>query len=132
MRLRVRYAETDQMGVVHHANYLIWFEAARTEFIRELGFPYARIEEEGFLLPVLEVNCLYKQPARYDDLIEIRVFPTSLSGVRVSFAYQCKREDGAVIVEGETKHAWLNKAWRPVSIERELPDLYLKLKELLK
>jgi acyl-CoA thioester hydrolase len=105
-RVRVRYAETDQMGVVYHANYLIWFEVGRVEFIRQLGLDYKSMEqEEGALIAVVEATARYKAPARYDDELVVR---TSLSSMRsgvIRFKYVVVRAvDEAVLCEGETVH----------------------------
>ncbi len=105
-RVRVRYAETDQMGVVYHANYLIWFEVGRVEFIRQMGLDYRSMEqEEGALIAVVEARARYKAPARYDDELIVR---THLAGVRggiVRFTYAVLRAgDEAVLCEGETTH----------------------------
>ena len=108
--LRVRYAETDQMGVVYYANYLIWFEVARVEFMRSLGFDYKQMEmEDGCILPVIEATCRYKAPARYDDLILIEAGPILLRGSLLKFAYRIIRASNArdgqlLLAEGETAH----------------------------
>jgi acyl-CoA thioester hydrolase len=108
--LRVRYAETDQMGVVYYANYLVWFEIGRVEFLRSLGFDYKQMEiEDGCILPVVEANCRYKAPARYDDLLLIEATPTLLRGSLLKFAYRIIRASNAregqlVLAEGETVH----------------------------
>jgi len=108
--LRVRYAETDQMGVVYYANYLVWFEIGRVEFMRSLGFDYKQMEmEDGCVLPVIEATCRYKAPARYDDLILIDTSPTLLRGSVLKFAYRIfrapsAREGRVLLAEGETVH----------------------------
>jgi acyl-CoA thioester hydrolase len=104
--VRVRYAETDQMGIVYYANYFIWFEIGRVEFLRQLGFDYRKIEQEdGRFIAVADARCRYKAPARFDDLITIR---TRLKGVRgpvIHFAYEILRQaDGTLLAEGETSH----------------------------
>jgi len=103
--LRVRYAETDQMAVVYHSNYIIWFEVGRVELLRQLGFSYLEMEQDGLNLPVVEVKCRYKHPARYDDEILIR---TRLSQMRTSllrFQYELLRKaDGRLLAEGESVH----------------------------
>jgi acyl-CoA thioester hydrolase len=118
-RLRVRYAETDQMGVVYHSNYLIWFEVGRVEFLRQLGFVYKDLEQnEDCHIAVVDVRCKYKAPARYDDCILVR---TRLRNVRESvihFDYEILREpDGTVLAVGETTHvvvtAQMNKCGLP-------------------
>ena len=83
--------ETDQMGVVYHANYLTWFEIGRTELIRSLGYPYRKIEEKGLLLPVTEADLKFKKPARYDDLVGIYTRVSQMSNVRLQFAYEIRK-----------------------------------------
>ena len=107
---RVRYGETDQMGVAYYANYLTWFEVGRTEFCRELGRPYSFWEKEGIFLPVVEAHCRYKRPAMYDDEILIRTGITSLK--KYSLQFQChiaKKNDGKVIAEGWTRHGIVDR-----------------------
>jgi acyl-CoA thioester hydrolase len=103
--LRVRYAETDQMSVAYHSNYLVWFEVGRVELLRQLGFSYLEMETDGMNTPVVEVTCRYKHPARYDDEITIR---TRLAQMRTSllrFQYEIVRKsDGRLLAEGETIH----------------------------
>lgn len=89
--LRVRYQESDQMGVVYHANYLNWFESGRTELLRQLGFTYRELENQGVLLPVTSADLQFKSPARYDDLISVYARMTTFSALRVAFEYQVRR-----------------------------------------
>lgn len=104
-RVRVRYAETDQMGVVYHSNYIVWFEVGRVELLRALGFTYKEMEADGVHLPVVEVKCRYKQSAMYDDQILIRTRMVNLRGSLIRFGYEAIREaDGAILAEGETTH----------------------------
>ncbi len=109
-RLRVRYAETDQMNVVYHSNYIIWFEVGRVEFMRQLGITYREMEQEDQLhLPVVEVRCRYKAPARYDDEITIRTRIARLRSSFITFQYQVLRtEDGLLLAEGESTHVAVN------------------------
>jgi acyl-CoA thioester hydrolase len=108
--VRVRYAETDQMGVVYYANYLVWFEVGRVELLRSLGFSYSLLEtEHECILPVVEASCRYRSPARYDDRILIETRPSLLRGSVLKFAYRILRKgkDGAeptLLAEGETTH----------------------------
>lgn len=128
--LRVRYSETDQMGVVYHANYLSWFEVGRTELIRELGFPYRRFEDLGYLLPLNEANVKYKSPARYDEEIIVRTRISLCTGVRLVFSYEIlRKEDRQTLVTGETRHAWTNKELKPIRIDKKEPHIYQLLKE---
>jgi acyl-CoA thioester hydrolase len=118
-RVRVRYAETDTMGVVYYANYLVWFEVGRTDLLRHAGWSYREMEVEGFSLPVIEAHCEYKQPARYDDELEVRTGGNLISPIRVQFTYEIVRPaDEAVLATGHTVHASLDRAGRP----RRLPD----------
>ena len=112
--LRVRYAETDQMGVVYYANYLVWFEVARTDLLRQLGWSYREMEESGVVLPVIEVECRYRRPARYDDEMEIRTEGRVTSPVRMEFQYEVRvKGDADVIASGRTAHAAVGRDGRP-------------------
>ena len=118
-RLRVRYAETDKMGVVYYANYLVWFEVARADLLRTLGWSYREMEEAGIVLPVIEAHCEYQRPARYDDEIDVRTEGNMLSPVRMRFNYTIVRAvDGSVAAAGYTVHASVDPSGRP----RRLPD----------
>jgi acyl-CoA thioester hydrolase len=98
------------MGVAYYANYLRWFEMGRNEYLRDVGYPYARLESEGVVLPVTEVGCLYTEPARYDDLIEVQAWIVALTRVRVRFEYRIARpHDGAELARGFTVHACLRR-----------------------
>ena len=114
-RVRVRYAETDRMGVVYYANYLVWFEVGRTEWLRHTGQSYRDMErEDAVTLPVIEAHCEYRQPARYDDEIEIRTRATLLSPVRIRFDYQVVRaSDETLTAEGYTVHAAIDTSGKP-------------------
>ena len=117
--LRVRYAETDKMGVVYYANYLVWFEVARADLLRSLGWSYREMEAAGFVLPVIEAHCEYQRPARYDDEIEVRTEGVMLSPVRMKFNYTIlRREDQSVAASGHTVHAAVSPEGRP----RRLPE----------
>jgi len=126
-QLRVRYAETDQMGVVYHANYLVWFEIGRTDFCRAQGFAYREMEEhDGLFIMVAEAKCRYKAPARYDD--EIRVL-TRLRDVRkrvLVFGYEVYRTpDEELLAEGETVHVITDREGRPRVLPEKYRDLFL-------
>jgi acyl-CoA thioester hydrolase len=110
----VRYAETDQMGVVYYANYFVWFEVGRTDLLRASGWNYREMEADGFSLPVIEAHCTYRGPAKYDDEIEVRTSGEMLSPVRVQFTYEVVRAaDAATLATGTTVHATLDRAGRP-------------------
>jgi acyl-CoA thioester hydrolase len=113
-RVRVRYAETDQMGVVYYANYFVWFEVGRTELLRSMGGTYRDLEAEGIFLPVIEATCAYTQPSRYDDELEVRTTGRLLSPVRLEFVYEVVRlSDAVTTATGRTEHAALNPRGRP-------------------
>jgi acyl-CoA thioester hydrolase len=104
-QLRVRYAETDQMGVVYHSNFIIWFEVGRVEALRQLGFAYKQMEQEGCHLPVVQVHCRYRAPAHYDDLITVRTEIRRLRDGVIHFFYEVLRSDGGeLLAEGDTLH----------------------------
>ena len=123
--VRVRYAETDQMGVVYYANYLVWFEIGRVEVLRSLGFSYRQLEEEhGCILPVAEASCRYRSSARYDDNIRIEPRPTVLRGAILKFGYRILREEEgkepALLAEGETVHVVCDGSMK----RKRLPEVY--------
>lgn len=121
-RLRVRYAETDQMGVVYHANYLVWFEVGRVELLRSLGIPYQRLEQEfGCLIAVVGVEARYRSPARYDDEVAVRTRLVLLRGSVMKIAYHVIRvADEQLLCEGETMHVVVDREMS----RRALPDEY--------
>jgi acyl-CoA thioester hydrolase len=124
-RLRVRYAETDQMGVVYHSNHFIWFEVGRVELLRQLGFSYRDLESlDNCFFAVAEAKCRYRAPVRYDEEVLVR---TQLLNVResvVHFGYELRRaENGALLAEGETTHIVTNAAMQITAI----PDKYMKV-----
>jgi acyl-CoA thioester hydrolase len=113
-RVRVRYAETDQMGVVYYANYFVWFEVGRTDLLRASGWNYREMEAEGLGLPVIEAHCAYRESAKYDDEIEVRTTAELLSPVRVKFSYEVVRTaDAATLATGSTVHATIDRNGRP-------------------
>lgn len=123
--VRVRYAETDQMGVVYHANYLVWFEVGRTDLLRSFGWTYREMEATGVRLPVLEAHCEYRRPARYDDELEIHTHGRLLSPVRLEFTYDVRlKEDQIVVATGYTRHAAVDLAGRPCRLPVRVRDVF--------
>ncbi len=115
LQFRVTYRDTDQMGVVYYANYLVYFEMARTNLLRELGRSYRVCEEAGIFLPVLEVQCKYHSPAHYDDLLGMTARVTRWTRAALDFEYECRRiEDGVLIVTGTSRHAFTNREGRVI------------------
>jgi acyl-CoA thioester hydrolase len=124
-RLRVRYAETDKMGVVYYANYLVWFEVGRTDLLRESGWNYRDMETDGFSLPVIEAQCAYRESAKYDDEIEVRTTGAMVSPVRVQFNYEIVRvADAATLATGTTVHATLDRNGRPCRLPERVRTLF--------
>jgi acyl-CoA thioester hydrolase len=123
--LRVRYAETDKMGVVYYANYLVWFEVGRADLLRSLGWSYREMELAGVTLPVIEASCTYQRPARYDDEIEVRTRGRMLSPVRMEFAYDVVRvADQIVAATGKTVHAALDSRGRPCRLPARVREVF--------
>ncbi|MEW6758399.1 MAG: thioesterase family protein [Acidobacteriota bacterium] len=119
--LRVRYAETDQMGVVHHAAYFAWLEVGRTEYLRARGIPYAALEEAGIRMPVLRASAEYLLPARYDDEVEIEAELSGATPVRFAFDYTLRRvADGALLCRGRTEHVATDLSGRPRRVPKDL------------
>jgi acyl-CoA thioester hydrolase len=121
---RVNYSETDQMGFVYHANYLVWMDIARTEHLRELGVSYKELEEQGILLTVTEARVRYRRPARYDDLIRVRCWVRDLASRRVTFGYAVERaETGELLATAETSLIALNSERALARIPEHVSDL---------
>jgi acyl-CoA thioester hydrolase len=122
--VRVRYAETDKMGVVYYAHYFVWFEIGRTDWLREAGATYRAMESDGVALPVIEAHCEYTHGARYDDEIEVRTRARMISPVRIAFDYVlARRPDGMTIASGYTVHVTINSAGRPTRLPAYVKDL---------
>jgi len=123
-RVKVRYAETDQMSVAYYANYFVWFEVGRSQYCNDCGFSYRDMEREtGLFLIVAEASCRYKNPARYEDELIIRTRVTESTRRTLRFSYEIERADGAAVATGETLHVLINAAGRPSSF----PEKYLSL-----
>ena len=123
--VRVRYAETDKMGVAYYANYLVWFEVGRTDLLRTLGWSYREMEEAGIILPVIEAHCEYRQPSWYDDELEVRTQGRLLSAVRIQFDYQLvRRGDDVTTAVGRTIHAALDAARRPCRLPERIRQAF--------
>ena len=123
--VRVRYAETDKMGVVYYANYLVWFEVARAELLRSLGWSYREMESEGVALPVIEAQCAYHKPAKYDDELDVRAEGQMLSPVRMQFTYEVvRRGDTALTASGKTVHAAVDVNGRPCRLPERIRTVF--------
>lgn len=131
-RFTARYAETDQMGIVHHSNYPVWFEAGRTDFFKKAGMSNSKIEATGILLPLSHMECNFKNPARYEEEIVVKTKIRKMTCVRIDFDYEViNGGDGRLLATGGTSHAWTDKHLKPLNIEKKLPELCKMLKKTL-
>ena len=127
-KIVARYAETDQMGVIHHSVYPVWFEAARTEYIKMAGMTYTQLERSGVMMPLTELSCKYIMPVHYEDEVTIITETLKLSFSRVTFRYKVLL-NGSLMAEGSTTHAFVStESFRPVSLKKVMPDLFEKLR----
>jgi acyl-CoA thioester hydrolase len=121
IHVRVRYAETDRMGLLHHANYIVYFEMGRTELLRQRGLSYRDIEDAGHLLVIVDVSCKFKRPAYYDDLLTIRTSVERVTHVKIVHRYQVLRE-GLLLAEGQSTLACVDREGRPQALPEVLRD----------
>jgi len=120
--LRVRYSETDRMGIVYHGNYIVWFEIGRTEYCRTAGMPYRTMEDAGVLILVTSVACTFRRSARYDDPITVRTRMSELTARGCAFGYEILSSGGSVLAEGSTRHVFADASGRP----RRAPEEFLR------
>jgi acyl-CoA thioester hydrolase len=130
IEITVRYAETDRMGIAHHSNYFVWFEAARTELIKKVGISYSRIENEfGVYLPLVSCSCDFKRACFYEDKILVSARVNNLTPTRIKFYYEVKR-DGFLCAKGFTEHAFVDKNFKPINLEKKNKELFLNFEML--
>lgn len=124
--ITVRYAETDCMGVVHHAVYPVWFEIARTDYIKAAGMSYAEMEKSGVMLPVTGISCRYRLPAKYDDTLSITASISRLTPARIEFSYTVTKKGGTeVIATGTSSHGFVDSEnFRPLNFKKAMPEFY--------
>lgn len=128
--VRVLYADTDAMGIVYHTNYIKWFEIGRNEYLRQMGFPYSQLEKQNLWMPVANVECTYKAPATYDDVLEIKAWAGDLKAATITINYEIYRKStGELLVTGNTKHAITNDQLKPVRFKTYHPELYKRIVE---
>jgi len=128
--IRVLFADTDGMGIVYHTNYIKWFEIGRNEYLRQIGFPYSVLEKDKFWLPVSSVECSYRLPAYYDDVLEISSWIGELKSATVVINYEIHRKStDELLVIGHTKHAITDDKLKPVRFKTYRPDLYKRIVE---
>jgi acyl-CoA thioester hydrolase len=127
----VRYAETDQMGIVYHANYYVWFEVGRTEFFKSIDLPYWEIEKQGLYLPVLESFCKYRHSARFGDTVIVKTRVKDVRPTRLKLTYEVfRKQDGVLLAEGYTEHTFINKDGKPLNIKKSHPRIWEVLEKL--
>lgn len=125
-RHRVQYYETDQMKVVHHSNYIRWFEEARTDFLEKSGFSYAWMEEQGIIIPVLSVSAEYKAMVHYGEDILIKPTVTEFNGVKLLLSYEVRQDrTGELTTTGTSCHCFLDREYRPLRLKKEFPQVYM-------
>ncbi len=128
--IRVRYKETDQMGIAYHSNYLVWFEVARSELFRSIGVPYLEFEKNDLFLAVIKVICEYRKPAYYDDELKVVIRLESMQDVRISFDYEILRND-ELLCTGTTQHAFVNRRGKPMALKKHSPFLWKRLNSII-
>ena len=130
--IKARYYETDQMGIIHHANYIRWMEEARIDLMNQMGYPYRRFEEMGYLSPVLHAECEYKKSVKFDDEVKIVVSLQEFSRLKFTLKYEIYNmsQGGVLSAVGSTRHCFLNsKTGRPVMMDKEMKEFYEIMKQ---
>lgn len=123
--LTIRYVETDQMGIVHHSNYPIWFEVGRMDFFQKIGASYQGIEAQGILLPLIHMQCNFKHAIRYGEMVLIKTSLTKISNVKIEFSYEIfSSSSNKLLSSGLTVHAWTDKKLKPVILAKVMPKVY--------
>ncbi len=118
----VQYYETDKMGITHHSNYVRWMEEARIDFLKQLGWDYARLEKEGIISPTVEVSCRYKKSTTFSDDVFITVKIREFKGVKLILGYSMKNAEGSVVAECESVHCFISKEGKPIRLAKEFPE----------
>ena len=127
-----RYAETDQMGIIHHSVYAIWYEEARTNFFNEIGIKYDEIEKMGIMTPLIELNCEYKKPAYYNQEVEIRTKIIKLTPVKFIIEYDIFNKENQLINIGKTTLAWADsKRFKIINLQKKYPEIYKSIEEIV-
>jgi len=127
---KVKYYETDKMGVTHHSNYIRWMEEARIEFLDKIGFSYYKLEEDGIMSPVIGIECDYKATTTFDDEVEIEVKVKEFKGVKLVIEYVMENaKTKEIVLTGVSKHCFINKEGKPIILKKEFPEFDKTLKE---
>lgn len=117
-----KYYETDQMGIIHHSNYIRWFEEARIDYMNQIGLTYKKMEEDGIISPVLEINCKYLRMMYFDDIATINVYIKEYTGVRFMIEYEIYNQDNILCTTGSSKHCFTDRNGRPISLKKFKPE----------
>lgn len=129
---RAFYYETDQMGIVHHSNYIRWMEEARLDYMQQIHLAYNMIEDAGIIMPVVSVGCRYKVSVHFDEQVYIAVTPTGFNGVRTFFSYRLTNADGVLLAEGDSEHCFLDKVTRrPLNMKRRMPEYSAQIEKYI-
>ena len=129
---KINYYETDRMGVVHHSNYIRYLEEARCDWLEKLDMPFEVLEEKGITIPVLGVNCTYKNHVTFADTLLIKVFVTEYTGVRMTVSYSViDKKTGKIVIEAETKHCFTNRDLKPINLKKHAPEFSKKFENLV-
>lgn len=129
---RTNYYETDKMGIIHHSNYIRYFEEARLDWMEQIGLDYRQIEELGIIIPVMFVDCQYRVPVHFEDEIEIQVKLARFDGIKMEFSYELyQKATGQLCTTGRTGHCFLNDQMKPLRLKKQFPDLYQKMQDAL-
>lgn len=127
----VRYAETDRMGIVYHANYYVWFEVGRNELLKSAGLPYWEIESQGVFLPVVKGFCRYRRPARFGDTVVVKTRVEELRAARIRLSYEVYRQqDNTLLAEGYTEHGFVDGSGKPINLRKGYPRIWEILHKL--
>lgn len=126
----VQYYETDKMGITHHSNYIRWMEEARVDFLRQIGWDYAKLESDGIISPVIEVSCRYKRGTTFSDEVFIAVSVREFKGLRLVLAYDMKDAEGRTVATAESEHCFVNRDGKPIRLSKEFPEFSRVLEEL--
>lgn len=121
---KVCYYETDQMGIVHHSNYIRWMEEARLALMETLSLSYAEMEAQGLLIPVLTASCEYRLPFRYGEVFQLRLYPIQFNGIKLRIGYRIYDREGKLHTTGETSHCFVDASMRPLSLKKSHPAIY--------
>ncbi|MBQ0027291.1 MAG: acyl-CoA thioesterase [Lachnospiraceae bacterium] len=128
----VQYYETDKMGIVHHSNYIRWMEEARIDFLDKIGWNYAKLEENGIVSPVVSLNCNYKLPTVFGDVVSIGVNVEEFKGVKLVIGYEMKNEDGIIVCTANSSHCFLDGNGRPIILKKRFLEFAETLEQLAK